>query len=282
MDLSQAVFEELADRIRQLCGLELGPHKIYLVRNRLEPIIRQRGLAGFEDLARRLATSDLTLRREVVEAITTHETSFFRDRHPFETFRTVLLPQLTADSQRTGRTIRIWSAACSTGQEPYSLAMLVREWNTRPNQQAVSVTILATDISPVALARAEKGEYTEWEAARGLTPNHTRNYLQPCEGGLRFTPEVRRLVQFRTHNLLDPVPPPGVFDLILCRNVLIYFDEPTRSRVLSRFHDALLDHGSLLLGAAENLLSAERSWRSETIGSTLVYRKRLEVPTRVG
>jgi chemotaxis protein methyltransferase CheR len=274
MELSPKTFQELASRIQQLCGLDLGPHKLYLVRNRLEPIIRQRNLTGFDDLARRLATPDLTLRREVVEAITTHETAFFRDGHPFETFRTRLLPRFVEEALRRGGPVRIWSAACSTGQEAYSLAMILREWKPAPAQRAPSFMLVATDISPAALARAGAGEYAAWETARGLTETQLRTHFEPCAGGHRVVPEVRKLVQFRIHNLLDPVaPPPGLFDLISCRNVLIYFDEPTRVRVVRRFHEVLSPGGVLLLGAAENLLGSEDGWATELLGATLVYRK---------
>lgn len=280
MDLSPGVFLELAARIQQLCGLDLGPHKLYLVHNRLEPIIRQRRLAGFEELARRLDLPDLALRQEVIEAITTHETSFFRDGHPFEAFRARLLPDLAQAALRTGATIRIWSAACSTGQEPYSLAILLREANTAPGRRPVPVALLATDISPTALARAEKGEYAAWETARGLTAAQLRTYFEACPAGSRVLPEVRRQVQFRVHNLLDPVPPPGTFDLICCRNVLIYFDEATRARVLRRFHDALVPGGTLVLGAAENLIGSEPGWTADLVGATLCYRKVAATPAR--
>jgi chemotaxis protein methyltransferase CheR len=273
MQLSQSTFRELAGRIQEMCGLDLGPEKLYLVRNRLEPIVRHRKLATFEELARRLGSADLTLRREVIEAITTHETAFFRDGHPFETFRTRLLPRLAEEALRRGGAIRIWSAACSTGQEAYSLAILLREWNANPERHPVPFVLLATDVSPAALARAEKGEYTAWETSRGLTATQLRTHFQPCESGFRVVPEVRRLVQFRTHNLLDPVPPPGLFDMIICRNVLIYFDEPTRARVLERFREALPEGGLLLLGAAENLIGANRSWEAELHGATLLYRR---------
>jgi chemotaxis protein methyltransferase CheR len=274
MELSPKTFQELASRIQQLCGLDLGPHKLYLVRNRLEPIIRQRNLTGFDDLARRLASPDLTLRREVVEAITTHETAFFRDGHPFEAFRTRLLPRFAEEALRRGGPVRIWSAACSTGQEAYSLAMILREWKPALEQRAPSFMLVATDISPAALARAGAGEYAAWETARGLTDTQLRTHFEPCAGGHRVVPEVRKLVQFRIHNLLDGVPPPpGLFDLISCRNVLIYFDEPTRVRVVQRFHEILSPGGVLLLGAAENLLSSEGGWTTELLGATLVYRK---------
>lgn len=274
MELSQSVFRELATRIQQLCGLELGPNKLYLVRNRLEPIIRQRALTGFAALASRLDSADLALRGEVIEAITTHETSFFRDGHPFETFRSRLLPELVEKANRRGGAVHIWSAACSTGQEPYSLAILLREWNTNPTRSPVPVTLLATDISPAALARAEKGEFTATEAARGLTSHQVRTFLQPANSGYRIAPEVRRLVHFRGHNLLAPVPPPGTFDLIVCRNVLIYFDEPTREAVLERFHSALPEGGLLMLGAAETLHDIEKDWEPIAHGLTVFYRKR--------
>ncbi len=273
MELTSAVFHELAARIQQLCGLELGLNKLYLMRNRLEPIIKHRQLAGFEELARRLGGADLALRREVIEAITTHETSFFRDGHPFESFRSRVLPELVQQAFQSGGPIRIWSAACSTGQEAYSLAMLLREWNTNPDHRPVPFTLVATDISPNVLAQAEKGEYAAWETARGLTALQLGRHFEPIATGHRIVPELRRLIQFRTHNLLDPVPPPGLFDLILCRNVLIYFDEATRSRVLRRFHEALVPGGTLLLGAAENLLGTEQGWQADLIGPTLRYRK---------
>jgi chemotaxis protein methyltransferase CheR len=273
MDLPPATFDELRRVIRRLCGIMLSEEKAYLIRHRLEPVVRDNGLAGFEDLARRLrGHGGAALHDAVVEAITTGETAFFRDGHPFEAFRRHVLPDLAA----RGRRMRLWCAAAATGQEPYSVAMIVYDFIEANRARGVSegsFSILATDVSPRALAAARAAEYTPQEAARGLTAALlARHFEQRGERWVVREP-VRGLVDFRRANLVEPFAALGTFDAIFCRNVLIYFDDDTRRRVCAQLHAALADGGWLLLGSAENLYGISKGFESVRHGETLLYRK---------
>jgi chemotaxis protein methyltransferase CheR len=220
------------------------------------------------------------LQDQVVEAITTAETSFFRDRHPFEAFRHHILPRL-AEAAR-GRPegaaprVRLWCVGCSTGQEPYSLAMLLadyRQSHRARGARADDFRILASDISARVLAAAAAGEYDARALARGLTPAQVARYFRPQGERWVVRDEVRRLVEFRRVNLAQPLAGLGPFDAVFCRNVLIYFDEATRRRVCGQL-DALLNAGGwLVLGAAENLYGICDRFESVQLGDTLVYRK---------
>jgi chemotaxis protein methyltransferase CheR len=282
MHLSRQTYDELRQAIHRLCGLVLGEDKAYLVRHRLGPLARASGCRSFEEFGERLRRPGASaLRDEVVEAITTGETSFFRDAHPFDAFRRHLLPEMAERARRRPMTgqprVRLWSVACSTGQEPYSLAMLVHDFvRARP---AAGLTeqdfhILATDVSARVLAVAATGEYGRREVARGLTPGQVARHFVPRGHHWVLRDEVRRLVEFRRVNLVQPLAGLGTFDGIFCRNVLIYFDEPTRRRVCAQL-DALLDDGGwLVLGAAENLYGISDRFEAVSLGATLVYRKR--------
>ncbi len=280
MQLSRATYDELRQLVYRLCGLVLGEDKAYLVRHRLGPLARASGCASFEEFGERLRRpGSAALRDEVVEAITTAETSFFRDGHPFDAFRRQLLPELIERARKkpAGRPrVRLWSVACSTGQEPYSLAMVLREH--LPACRAAGLgeedfRILATDVSARVLAVAAAGEYTRREVGRGLTPAQVARHFQPHGRGFTVRDEVRRLVEFRRVNLVKPLAGLGTFDVVFCRNVLIYFDEATRRRVSEQLADLLDEGGWLMLGAAENLYGISDRFEPLSVGATLVYRK---------
>jgi chemotaxis protein methyltransferase CheR len=274
MDLPQATFDELRRIIQRLCGITLSEEKAYLIRHRLEPVVRDNGLAGFEDLAGRLrGPGGPALHDAVVEAITTGETAFFRDGHPFKAFRQHVLPDLVA----RGRRARLWCAAAASGQEPYSVAMLVRDFIDAHRAEGVSdasFSILATDVSPKVLAAARAAEYTPQEVARGLTAVLLARHFQRRGERWVVCDAVRRLVEFRRANLVEPFAALGTFDTIFCRNVLIYFDDDTRRRVCAQMHAALADGGWLMLGSAENLYGLDVGFVSERHGETLLYRKK--------
>jgi chemotaxis protein methyltransferase CheR len=285
MELSRETFQELAQQIHRLCGLVVGPDKMYLVHHRLEPVIRQHGLAGFEHLLQRLRARDGSqLHDTIVEAITTQETSFFRDPGLFNALREQVLPERVALLRRAGgrrHRIRMWSAAASTGQEAYSLAMLVREFvaaDGSQDLQAHPFTILASDISADALETAKAARYSRSEVARGLSEEQLRCHFEPCGDGWILSESVRRLVHFRRFNLLHSPATLGAFDLILCRNVLIYFDEPTRRRICGAFYEILHDGGWLALGAAESLYGMDDRLETVKVGRMMLYRK----PQRAG
>jgi chemotaxis protein methyltransferase CheR len=187
---------------------------------------------------------------QVVDAMTTNETSFFRDRHPFDAMKKVLLPGLV-ERRAAQRHLRIWSAACSTGQEAYSLAMMLRD--DFPLLAAWRIEIIGTDISPSAVARARDGAYSTFEVQRGLPIQLLIRHFDQAGEQWRIKPGLRRMADFREFNLLSELAPLGQFDIILCRNVLIYFDIPTKTRVLQAMHRRLARDGALILGGAESV-----------------------------
>ncbi len=243
-------FESIAAVLKARSGLSLGADKSYLVQARLEPILKKRALSSLAVLADRLRF-DPALEREVVEAMTTNETLFFRDGRPFDHLREIMLPRLHAIRPR-GMPLRIWSAAASTGQEAYSLAMLVSEMG--PVLAGRAVEIVGTDIAREPLQRGEQGLYTQFEVQRGLPPRLLAKYFTKEEGGWRINRQLRDMVQFREWNLLSDLAGLGRFDVIFCRNVLIYFDQATKTRTLGAASRLLSPEGAIYLGAAETIL----------------------------
>lgn len=279
MELSRETFDALRQLIHRLCGIVLSDDKTYLVRHRLEPLVRQSGCRSFEQFQQKLLGSEsLTLQEAIIEAMTTRETSFFRDRHPFETLRRDVLPELV-QARRAGTPaarIRIWCAGASAGQEPYSLAILLREFVAaqRPSGLAPeNFSILATDISTKALATAAAGEYRLQHLARGLSPSQIQRFFQQRDAAWIVRPELRNMVEFRRVNLTQPFLGLGTMDLIFCRNVLIYFDLATRRRICDQFYTMLSDGGWLMLGSAENLYGIHDRFQSQRLGESLLYRK---------
>jgi len=283
MHLSPETLTQLTALIRQWTGLALGSDKAYLIRHRLAPVVRSCGFAGFDDLLLRLqATSagSSKLQDAVVEAITTKETSFFRDPWLFDALLQNVLPELVRQAVSSRRRVRIWSAGTSTGQEAYSLAIIVREFlygSTRPNEfRDADISLLASDISGEAIDVARTGLFSQSEVAKGLSEARQRRFLAHNGDARLMNESLRKLVQFRVANLLRPSPEPGPFDLILCRNVLIYFDEPTRASVCRSLHSALRGGGWLVIGSAESLYGMSEGWEAVKFGRAFVYRKQVE------
>ena len=243
-------FESIVAMLKTRSGLSLGIDKTYLVQARLEPILKRRALPSLAVLADRLRL-DPSLEREVVEAMTTNETLFFRDGRPFDHLRDVMLPRLHR-SRPKGVPLRIWSAAASTGQEAYSLAMLVGEMG--PMLAGRAVEIVGTDIAREPLQRGEQGLYTQFEVQRGLPARLLVKYFTKEEGGWRINRPLRDMVRFREWNLLSDLSGLGRFDVIFCRNVLIYFDQATKARTLEAVSRRLSPEGAIYLGAAETIL----------------------------
>jgi chemotaxis protein methyltransferase CheR len=245
-------FQLFSRVLRERSGLALGEDKRYLLESRLMPLARRRGLEGLGALASALRQpTSRDLEREVVEAMTTNESFFFRDGYPFDSFRTCILPRLL-QARAARRRIRIWSAACSSGQEPYSLAMLLAD---EARQLAGwQVEIVATDLSTEILDRARAGLYSHFEVQRGLPIQHLAKYFRPEGERWRVVPELRRAVEYKTFNLLDDPSSLGAFDVVFCRNVLIYFETATKTRVLDRVARLMPADGFLVLGGAETVL----------------------------
>jgi chemotaxis protein methyltransferase CheR len=246
--------------LKQRSGLMLSAEKQYLVESRLMPVAQRNRIPNLFELARRLRTgTDEALTAEVVEAMTTNETFFFRDRLPFDHFKGVILPALMAARERHKR-IRIWCAAASTGQEPYSLAMMIREM--APALDGFRIEILATDLSREVLEKATAGLYSQFEVQRGLPIQLLLKYFTQHGEMWQIAPEIRAMVQYRPFNLLSDFSRLGPFDLIVCRNVLIYFDQPTKSDVLDRLARVIAQDGFLILGAAETTIGLTQGFRS--------------------
>lgn len=242
--------------ILQRTGILLTPEKRYLVETRLDPVIRSFQLPSLAALATKLKLGDKPLETAVIDAITTNETLFFRDKLPFELFQNVMLPRLIAARKNTGR-IRIWCAACSTGQEPYSLSMIIDEMKTQLT--GITVEILATDISEKVLQLAKNGVYSQFEVQRGLPIRMLMKHFKQVGTRWQIDPAMGERIQYRSLNLLQPFKALGPFDIILCRNVLIYFGEATKRDVLDRLGDVLAPDGYLMLGGAETVLGLSKT-----------------------
>jgi chemotaxis protein methyltransferase CheR len=250
--LAPAAFDTLAELLRARSGLVIGPDKVYLLDSRLGPIARREKLPDLAALAARLrAPGGDRLAREVVEAMTTNESLFFRDTKPFLHFRTQALPRLHA-ARPPGAVLRVWSAAASTGQEAYSLAMILAD--LRPSLGARRVEILGTDLAREPLLRAREGLYSQFEVQRGLPVQMLVKHFRKEDQNWRISEALRAAVTFREWNLLDDPGPLGRFDIVFCRNVLIYFDAPTKARVLAALARQLAPDGVLYLGGAETVL----------------------------
>jgi chemotaxis protein methyltransferase CheR len=281
MELSRETFRQLTELIHRLCGLVVGQDKAYLVRHRLEPLVRRQGLDSFEGLLQRLqARAGASLHDAIIEAITTKETSFFRDHGLFQAIEKHVLPECVKLLMNPGgkrHRIRLWSAASSTGQEAYSLAMLVRDFVQANRSQGFhenQFNILASDISSEALEVAKTGRYSRSEVARGLSEEQRQRHFHRRGDSWILNEPVRRLVHFRQFNLLHSPAELGPFDVILCRNVLIYFDELTRRRICRALEGILHEGGWLAMGAAESLYGIDDHLEAVKIGKIVLYRKR--------
>ncbi|MFM9975861.1 MAG: CheR family methyltransferase [Beijerinckiaceae bacterium] len=237
-------------------GIVLTAEKRYLVEVRLDPVVRRFQLLNLAALTLKLRQGDRTIETAVIDAMTTNETLFFRDKSPFELFQNFILPKIRA-ARRTTQEIRIWCAACSTGQEPYSLSMLLEE--RKDELQGLNVKILATDISEKVLQQARDGLFSQFEVQRGLPIKLLLKYFTQEGTRWRIDPLLAHRIEFRASNLLQPLHAFGKFDIILCRNVLIYFGEDTKRAVLARLENALTPDGYLLLGGAETVMGLSRT-----------------------
>ena len=245
-------FDVLSGVIRKHSGLVLTHDKAYLLESRLLPVARKWRLKTLADLATAVrGQADTGMVRDVVEAMTTNESFFFRDVKPFDQFKSFVLPHLLRARAAT-RSIRIWSAACSSGQEPYSLAMILSE--QRAQLAGWRIEILATDLSTEILDKAQAGLYSQFEVQRGLPIQLLVKYFKQQGERWQIDPAIRAMVSFRQLNLLDEMTALGRFDVIFCRNVLIYFDQPTKTMVLDRLSRQMAPDGHLYLGGAETVL----------------------------
>ncbi len=253
-------FEFLRNFVKERSGLVLSADKQYLIESRLAPVARNAGLADLSDLARKLRQPNVPrgLDVDVVEAMLTNETLFFRDKIPFDQFRAVIVPALLA-ARAHERCIRIWCAAASTGQEPYSFAMCLKELATE--LVGWKIEIVATDLSREVLEKAKSGVYSQFEVQRGLPIQMLVKYFSKAGDAWQISPELRAMVQFRSFNLLNDFSGFGTFDIVFCRNVLIYFDQATKIDVLDRMTRAVASDGYLVLGAAETVIGLNDNFK---------------------
>jgi chemotaxis protein methyltransferase CheR len=268
----------LSALLRTKSGLALGLGKEYLLESRLPPVAKAYGFASVNELVATLRSGPhQELIKAVCDAMATGETFFFRDAVPFDLLRTAILPELAERCRRAGRAMRIWSSAASTGQEAYSIAMLIAELGVQLS--GVKVDLVATDFSSQALNRARRGVFTQIEVQRGLPERYLRQFFISTPEGFRLGDDIRKRVAFRELNLLESFRSLGQFDIVLCRNVLIYFDTMTKKDVLERLASALTPGGYLFLGATETAFGlTDRLIRIPDIPTSLhVRREDMEV-----
>jgi len=255
--------------LEQSCGIVLGDNKQYLVASRLSQLMERYGFRNLGELVARLQEpSTGNLRGLVIEAMTTNETQFFRDVYPFETLKKELFPEF---QRRRVWPVRVWSAACSSGQEAYSISIALQEYNEEGGR--LELEVLGTDISPSMVQQAAAGRYSGSAASRGLSPQRLQRYFTQIDANTwEVRPEIRRRASFRLHNLLESYSLLGRFDLIFCRNVLIYFSQESRADILSRMAKVLNPGGYLIVGASESLVRQADEFELVRTGNGVIYR----------
>lgn len=267
--LLPADYSFVQELVRKHAAIILNAGQEYLVRSRLEPVARQAGLPDLAALVDRLRREPYgPLHATVIEAMTTNETSFFRDGHPFETLKRMILPEVIK-RRRAERTLNVWSGACSTGQEAYSIAMILQD--TR-ELRGWTIRITASDLSKNAVARAQTGIYSSLELGRGVAPRVLAEFFDREGASYRVKPALRSMIEWKVLNLAESLPPLPQFDIVFMRNVLIYFSPATCTAILNRVRDTMNRKGYLILGTTENMLGLPVAFESTVMGKTTVYR----------
>jgi chemotaxis protein methyltransferase CheR len=259
-DIQPADMTFLAQFLLARSGLVVNADKSYLIESRLGPLGRKLGIASISALVAKLRGGDVKLEQAVVEAMTTNESFFFRDQKPFDHFRDHVLPHMI-QTRAARKSFRIWCAAASTGQEPYSLAMILKEAEAK--MPGWRVEIVGTDISREVLDRARQGHYSQFEVQRGLPITHLVKYFKKVDEVWQIDAGLRSMVQYKEWNLLNDPRPMGQFDVIFCRNVLIYFDNPTKGKVLASMSKLMPQDGFLYLGGSETIIGLDTGFASQ-------------------
>ena len=273
MQASPPQFSYLRSLLKKKTGVVIDESKQYLVVARLLPIVRQRKLPSLDTLIDRIqTTSGSPLENDVLNAMMTHETSFFRDKSPFETLKSII-PEF-AKKRAATKQLTIWSAACSTGQEPYSIALLLNE-HFGNLLASWKIRIVATDISDIVLNRGREGVYSELEIVRGLPQQLLKKYFQPFQRNWSITQSCRQFIEFRQLNLTHDWPIMTPYDIVFLRNVLLYFDTKTRGEVLEKMSRAIRPEGALFLGGAETMLGMNAGYERLTGNGCSYYRPKL-------
>lgn len=270
MALVEQELSYLRGLVYEQSAIVIEPRQDYLLEARLLPVAKEAGLSDVSALVGQLRAKTVNgLHTRVVEAMTTNETTFFRDIHPFTMLKTDVFPRLL-ETRRTKRTLDIWCGAASTGQEPYSVAMLVKE--SFPELASWRVKFVATDICNAVLERAREGVYKQIETNRGLPANLLVKYFERAGQDFRIREDVRKMIEFRQMNLIGNWSLTGPLDIVFLRNVLIYFDVPTKKKILGRVFDLLAPDGLLFLGGAETTLNLEDRFERVQVDKSVAYR----------
>lgn len=272
--LQDAEYRQFRDFLEQQCGIVLGDNKQYLVKSRLAPLMQRFSIATLSELlTKTMNPFERQLRSAVIDAMTTNETLWFRDTYPYELLKSQIFPDL----EKTCRSVKIWSAASSSGQEPYSISMTVLEYQqSRPGAFPGGVNILGTDISNTMLEHCQRAEYDGLALARGLSPERRSRFFEDSgKGMMKIKDVVKKNVNFRHLNLLDSYTLLGKFDIIFCRNVLIYFSPEVKAKIIRQFSQALNSRGYLVLGASESLSSLNEDFEMLRCNPGIIYRKKI-------
>lgn len=257
--VEQAEFDQFRQFLEDACGISLGDNKQYLVTNRMRRLMDEHKIANFGELVRNLKQGlSRKLKEEVVDAMTTNETFWFRDIYPYDHLKNNLFPQLIGPNNKAFGPLRIWSAACSSGQEPYSISMMVEEFKQKNmGNLARQVQIVATDLSATVLEQARQGEYDKLSVMRGLSNERLDKFFDKTPtGNWKVKSLLRDRIEFRPINLMDSYTGLGKFDIVFCRNVLIYFNADLKRQILQKIHASLKPQGILFLGSSEGLAGA--------------------------
>lgn len=282
MHLDPKDIDPICDLIRDLCGIYLDSTKAYLIESRLSDLVKRNHCASYRQLAEKARSiMGSGLKREIVDAITTRETLFFRDSSPYEALQFKALPELLDERAKTPfpRRLRIWSAACSTGQEPYSIGVILHEMI--PDIHRWDIQIIATDISDAAIARASRGCFSALEVERGLPDRVRDKYFTRQGEEWRVSDSVRALVKFQQLNLLEPFPFTTPFDVIFCRNVAIYFEKAKKIDLFRRMMPILVPFGYLFVGASESLIDCGPEFRPMAHCRSTFYRPNMMALAKV-
>lgn len=273
-ELGHAEYDQFRLFLEHQSGIVLGDSKLYLVKSRLAPLMNQFNIASLSELVQRsMRVSERAVRAAVLDAMTTNETLWFRDVYPFELLKNRIFPEF----RNLNRPLRIWSAASSTGQESYSIAMSFLEWRaSNPGALMQGLDIVGTDISNKVLEQARRAEYDGLALARGLSPERKKMFFESVDGEkvMRVKQEVRRFVNFRHLNLLDSYTLLGKFDVIFCRNVLIYFSPESKRKILSQMRTSLQPRGYLMLGASESISGVSDDFEMLRCNPGILYQRK--------
>lgn len=271
-DLGDNEYRIFCDFLEKQCGIVLGTNKMYLVKSRLSPLMTRFELDSLEALVNKtLKPTERQLRAAVVDAMTTNETLWFRDTYPFELLKTTIFPEVDK-----GRGVKIWSAASSSGQEPYSIAMSIDEYKRKQgSRSSANYSVVGTDISNTMLELCKNAEYDNLALSRGLSPERRSNYFTDSGNGMmQVKADIRRMVSFRHLNLLDSFSLMGKFDIIFCRNVLIYFSPEIKSQIINKFAEQLNPNGYLILGASESMSGLSDKYEMIRCNPGIIYKKK--------